>query len=214
MFCLSFATHTLNPEDCRHYLTCYIYGYYARRVMFDTPHIVALCVILFDHLIRMPAWKNINSVLSRLIQPSCLERCWLLLRPQRCLVQSAPHCSTSQAKISVLITSEGQAGRGHTGIQAGSDADTLVGGGKINTVAGYRTVVRGRQAGWQMSPLIFCDHERKARTRFTLIVEAFIKLNGYCFVYMSVFYHFDCCVDCVVVMCMLGVQKTCIFLID
>lgn len=109
MFCASFI---LIPDDCCCNFTYYIYGYYARHVMFDIPHTVALCVILFDNLIRMPVWENINRVLSRLIQSSCLEGCWLLLRLQSCLAQFGHTAVLSQAKISVLITSDGQAGQG------------------------------------------------------------------------------------------------------
>lgn len=64
-----------------------------------------------DDLIRTPAWENINRVLSRLIQSSCLER-GLLLRLQRCLARSGRTAVLSQEKISALITSDGQAGQG------------------------------------------------------------------------------------------------------
>lgn len=78
-------------------------------VLYD--HTVALQGIIFDDLIRMPAWENINRVLSPLIQSSCLER-GLLLRVQGCLAQSGRSAVLSQSKISVLITSDVQAGQG------------------------------------------------------------------------------------------------------
>lgn len=104
--------------------------------MLDIPHAGALPAILFDNLIRMPVGEDINRVLSRPIQPSCLEGCWLLPRLRSCLAHSDHTAALSRAKISALLTSRGQGGqRAGTWIQARSDADGLVGRERVNTEA-------------------------------------------------------------------------------
>lgn len=106
----------------------------------------------------MPAWENINRVLSRLIQSSCLER-GLLLRLQSCLAQSGRTAVLSQGEISVLITSDVQAGqRAHR--DSGRLGCRSFGrwGGK-NKLWLQNSRKAGGNKGRQISPPLICyDH--------------------------------------------------------
>lgn len=99
-------------------------------------------MIIFDDLIRMPAGENINRVLS-LIQSSCLER-GLHPKLQSCLGQSGRTAVLfSGGNFSPYQPQMCWQARGHTGIQAGLDADSLAKQGR-------------RQAGRQ---ILCCDHK-------------------------------------------------------
>lgn len=146
-------------------------------LMLDIPHAGALPAILFDNLIRMPVGEDINRVLSRPIQPSCLEGCWLLPRLRSCLAHSDHTAALSRAKISALLTSRGQRGqRAGTWIQARSDADGLVGRERVNTVLSGGLIggeTKCRSADVSFISLLWST-DRKARNRSTSDVSAFI----------------------------------------
>lgn len=66
----------------------------------QVPWAASLCVVVFDDVIGMPAWENINRVLSGLGQSSCCER-RLHPRLQGCLGQSGSTAVLSRGESSV-----------------------------------------------------------------------------------------------------------------